>query len=87
MLKKILLTIVTVSASTAAIAGPNCTQYPENERMSATKLQADMEKQGYQIRKFDTENNCYELKGKNPQGERVEMYFDMKTGEIVHTKK
>ncbi len=86
MLKQVLFTVFAASLSTAAMASTNCTHYPENERIPAVKFQQDLEKQGYKIRSFDTDDNCYEIEGTNPKGERVEVKFDMKTGEVVRSK-
>ncbi len=86
MLKHVLFTLLTTSISTAALADTNCTHYPENERIPAVKFQQNLEKQGYKIHSFDTDDNCYEIEGTNPKGERVEVKFDMKTGEVVRSK-
>lgn len=86
MLKQILFTVFAASVSTSVFASPNCQTYPENERIPAIKFQQDLEKQGYKIRSFDTDDNCYEIEGTNPKGERVEVKFDMKTGNVVRSK-
>ncbi len=42
-----------------------------------------LESQGYTIKKFKVDGNCYEIYGKNKEGKKVEIYFDTKTGDIV----
>lgn len=86
MLKQILFSLFTISLSSATLASANCTHYPENERIPAVQFQQNLEKQGYKIQSFDNDDNCYEIEGINPKGKRVEVKFDMKTGEIVRSK-
>lgn len=50
------------------------------------EVKAQFEGQGYQIRKFDTEDGCYEIKGIAPDGKKVEMYINPWTAEVVKTK-
>lgn len=86
MLKHVLFALFATSVSTAALADTNCTYYPESERIPAMQFQQSLEKQGYKIISFDSDDNCYEIEGFNPKGERVEVEFDMKTGEVVRSR-
>lgn len=87
MFKKIALGAFALSLSAAAFAGPQCTVYPESERIPEDKFKQQLTEQGYQIRKFKvTDGNCYEIYGFNKEGKKVEIYFDMKTGEAVKTE-
>ncbi|MDO4232729.1 MAG: PepSY domain-containing protein [Lautropia sp.] len=87
MFRKALVTLAAISAlgaSASAIAATECKLYPENERIPAEKFQQQLQEQGYKIRKFkETRGNCYEIYGFDKAGKKVEIYFDMKTGEIV----
>jgi hypothetical protein len=40
---------------------------------------------GYEVRKVDEEDGCWEVKG-TKEGKRVEAYFDPVTGEVVKVK-
>lgn len=86
MLKQVLFLSIATSLSTAAFAGTHCTKYPENERIPSVQFQEKLQKEGYDIKKFEIDDNCYEVKGTNPKGERVSIKFDMKTGEAVQSK-
>lgn len=71
-------------ASSSALAATQCTPHPESERIPPAKFQEQLKEQGYKIRKFkETKGNCYEIYGFDKAGKKVEIYFDMKTGEIV----
>lgn len=77
--------------SQAVFAGADCTEYAENERMRALDLQKKIVNEyGFVIWRWKVDGNCYEIYGKEtlPSGEeqRVEVYFDMATGEIVKKK-
>lgn len=83
MLKHTLFGLIAAAASLTAMAGTYCTPHPESERIPPAKFQAQLKQQGYQIKRFKTEDNCYEIYGKNKAGQKVEIYFDTKTGKIV----
>ncbi|PWR18885.1 PepSY domain-containing protein [Zavarzinia compransoris] len=55
-----------------------------------TKTEAEVralyEGQGYKIRKFETDDGCYEIKGTDAAGKKVEVYINPWTGEAVKTK-
>ena len=87
MLKKIAFIAAATAVSTAALAGPQCPAYPDNERIPQDKFQQQLKDQGYSIQKFKvTSGNCYEIYGRDKQGQKVEIYFDAKTGQPVKTK-
>ena len=58
----------------------------KNEQIPQADFQKSLEKQGFSVKKFKTDGNCYELYGKSPKGKKVEMYFDTKTGKIVKSE-
>jgi len=77
----------------AALAGPvaawakaDCKAYPKAEWMKEADAKARIESQGYTIRKFKVDGNCYEIYGKNKDGKKVEIYFDAKTLEPVKSE-
>lgn len=71
------------SFSSAAIADANCPAYPKSEWMKEEDVKAKLIEQGYTIKKFKVEGNCYEIYGRNKKGQKVEIYFDAKTMAIV----
>lgn len=87
MFKQTVLGVWVAMASMTAFAGTQCTPHPENERIPAAQFQAQLKQQGYDIKKFKfTSGNCYEIYGKNKQGQKVEIYFDSKTGKVVKSE-
>lgn len=82
---------VALAASLLALAAPGarahgdvqCRAYPKSEWRSHNELNAKLVKDGWQIRRMEVTPTCYEVYGKDPQGKRVEAFFDVKTFERV----
>ena len=77
--------------SQAALAGADCAEYAESERMSVLDLQKKIVNDyGFVIWRWKVDGNCYEIYGKETlasgEEQRVEVYFDLATGEIVKKK-
>jgi hypothetical protein len=51
--------------------------------MKQDDAKAKLEADGYKIRKFKVDGNCYEIYGHNKDGKKVEIYFDTKTLDVV----
>jgi hypothetical protein len=73
-------------ACTGALAGANCPKYPKAEWMPESEAKAKIEAQGYKIRKFKIDGNCYEIYGENKEGKKAEVYFDAKTLAVVKSE-
>lgn len=87
MKKIILLLFVISTAATAAFATTECTKEDSAKWMDKVKFQNDLKAEGYSIKVFKvTKGNCYEIYGKNKEGQKVEIYFNPITGEKVKTK-
>jgi hypothetical protein len=70
--------------SSAAIAGPKCTDAPVDRWISAADMKEKIIAADYKIDVFKiTNGNCYEIYGRNKEGKRVEIYFDPITGKAV----
>ena len=82
----LLLACAAAFASTTAAAKADCKAYPKAEWMKPAEAKAKIEAQGYKIRKFKVDGNCYEIYGHNKEGKKVEIYFDAKTLEPVKTE-
>jgi hypothetical protein len=82
-MKKKALFVVLSLACTGALAAANCPKYPKEEWMKAEDAKARLEAQGYKIRKFKVDGNCYEIYGHTKEGKKAEIYFDAKTLAIV----
>jgi len=73
-------------ASSAALAGANCTKHPKSDWMPQDQAKAKIEAMGYKINKFKVDGNCYEIYGTNKEGKRAEVYFDVKTLSVVKSE-
>ena len=54
--------------------------------MPEAEAKAKIEAQGYKIRKFKVDGNCYEIYGQNKDGKKAEVYFDAKTLAVVKSE-
>ncbi|MES2181652.1 MAG: PepSY domain-containing protein [Pseudomonadota bacterium] len=66
-----------------AIASADCPVYPKAEWASEDTLKQALKDEGYSIKKFKVDGNCYEMYGTNKEGKKVEIYFDTKTLAII----
>ena len=83
MKKLIWITAAALSllAADAALADGNvsCPVTPRAERKPAAELTAMLKKMGWQIRKVQMYNNCYEVYGFDENKKPVEAFFHPKT--------
>ena len=82
MLKLVPL-LVAATASTSVLASAKCPKHPKAEWLPQAEAKARIEAQGYAIRRFKVDGECYEIYGKDRHGKKVEIYFDTKTLEVV----
>ncbi len=64
-------------------ASADCSAYPKEEWADEDTLKEALDAEGYTIKKFKIDGNCYEIYGRNKEGKKVEIYFDMKTLAII----
>lgn len=78
-----ILWVVGLLSTNAAFAAAECKSYPKEEWAAEDTLKEAMQAEGYTIKKFKIDGNCYEIYGRSKEGKKVEIYFDMKTLAIV----
>lgn len=66
-----------------AFAAADCPAHPKEEWASPDMLKQTLAEEGYNVRKFKVDGNCYEIYGFNKTGKKVEIYFDTKTLAII----
>lgn len=67
-------------ADTALAHGPvSCPAAPRAERKPAAQLTKQLKDSGWQVRKLQMYNNCYEVYGFDDKGRPVEAFFDPRT--------
>lgn len=79
----LLVACMCILSATSVFAAADCKAYPKEEWASEETLKEALESEGYTIKKFKVDGNCYEIYGRNKEGKKVEIYFDMKTLAIV----
>jgi len=84
-MKSALAVLITLFSATA-FAGADCPKYPKQEWMSEADAKSRIAAQGYKIRKFKVDGNCYEIYGFNRDGKRAEVYFDTKTLAVIKSE-
>jgi len=80
---KILFASLLAFCAGSALAGATCEKHPKEEWMKEADAKAKLEAEGYKIKKFKVDGQCYEIYGHNKEGKKVEIYFDTKTLAIV----
>lgn len=69
--------------STQVFASADCAEHPKEQWTSEDTLKQALTDEGYTIKKFKVDGNCYEMYGRNKEGKKVEIYFDTKTLAII----
>lgn len=65
-------------------AGPSCAEEQTSQWLSEEDMKAKISEMGYSFDKFKiSRGKCYEIYGHNKNGQKVEVYFDPVSGEIV----
>jgi len=86
-LRHILLAASTLSLATVAFAGPQCTDTPKAGWLTEEAMKQKIAADGYTIDKFKvTAGNCYEIYGKDRNGQKAEVYFNPVDGSVVKAK-
>jgi hypothetical protein len=75
--------LLAAGLSTTALASADCPKHPKEQWLPQADAKARIEAQGYTIKKFKVDGQCYEIYGTDKNGKKVEIYFDTKTLEVV----
>jgi hypothetical protein len=78
-------TFAFLAAASTAQASDICKSYEATQWMSKEDISAKVAAMGYEVRKVQQEDGCWEVKGMK-DGKRVEAYFDPVTAELVLSK-
>lgn len=84
--RKTLIAVAALSLAAftgATFASVTCTQEPKSKWLSQEAIAAKLKEQGFVVTRTETKRSCYEVKGKDAQGKRVELYVDPVTARIV----
>ncbi|KAB2882061.1 MAG: PepSY domain-containing protein [Pseudorhodoplanes sp.] len=72
-----------VTSANASSFGRPCTTTPESQWLPMNVLQAKVEALGYKVRKTKLKAACGEIYTIDKNGNRVELFIDPSSGEIV----
>lgn len=87
LFSRCLLVSLVFFTANAAFADPTCTTEPKSAWKDAQVFQKELTDKGYKIKKFkETDTGCYEIYGWNPEGKKVEIYFNPVNGDAVKTE-
>ena len=85
-MRKMFLASLIAVCSTSALASANCVKHAKSEWMPEAEAQAKIKAEGYTIKKFKVDGNCYEIYGINKDGKKAEIYYDTKTLDVVKSE-
>ena len=83
---KALFASVALMIPALALADANCVANPKSEWKTESDARAKFEKEGYKINVFKVSGNCYEIYGKDKNGQKAEVYFHPVDGSVVKAK-
>lgn len=84
MLKRTIIAALVGTALTApALASERCTEQPKSQWLSQDQIAERLKAQGIEVTRTETKRSCYEIKGRDREGRRVELYVDPATARIV----
>jgi hypothetical protein len=69
--------------SGATLASENCTDQPRSKWLSQEAIAAKLKEDGFEVTRAETKRNCYEVKARDRQGNRVELSVDPVTARVV----
>ena len=79
--------LMALAAGSAQAHGDiKCPAHPKAEWKPHAELQQKLKKEGWVIRRVEKTATCYEVYAKDPQGKRIEAFFDPVTFERVEEK-
>jgi len=82
-LLKTFIAALILSSSSLALAGADCPAAPKEKWMPEAKMKEMILSQGYKIKKFKVDGNCYEIYGWDKEGKKVEIYYNPVDGSVV----
>ncbi|MDR1529749.1 MAG: PepSY domain-containing protein [Burkholderiales bacterium] len=92
MKKYLIISAIVVSAAFFAVPasadgdGFYCNKAPSASPMALSSFFLKLENEGYQVREFDYEHNCYKIEGYDTAKRRIKAYFSDIDGSLIHTR-
>ena len=60
-----------------------CTARPAAEWLSIGQVAVKLEERGFRVREIEASHGCYEVKATDGKGDRIKIYVDPATAEVV----
>lgn len=67
----------------ALAADEDCPDHPRSEWMGQNAITTKAKEQGYDVRGVKADDGCWQVKGYDKDGKRVQLYYDPVSGEIL----
>ena len=75
--------VLTAATPLLASESGRCGDTPREQWLPEATIKAKVTELGYEVRKIETDDGCYEVKATDKNGAKVELYVHPATGEIV----
>jgi hypothetical protein len=86
MIQLVPLVLAFAAGSASAHGEVKCPAHPKSEWKPHTELHQKLTKEGWVVRRMEMTSTCYEVYAKDPQGKRIEAFFDPVTFARVEEK-
>lgn len=86
MYRTALICTLTLAAASAAVAGPKCTDEPQDKWLTEAQMTQKFQALGYRddVKKLHvSKGKCWEIYGHDKAGKKVEIYFHPISGAIM----
>ena len=86
MFRQALISTLLLAAAGAAVAGPKCTDEPQDKWLTEAQMTQKFQALGYtdDVKKLHvSKGKCWEIYGHDKAGKKVEIYFHPITGAIM----
>jgi len=84
----VLVAALSLGFGATAFAGPRCTDAPRSAWMDQSTMLRQLADAGYRMKSFEvTQGQCYRIRGNEPDGAKVKVYFDPVDGKVVERKR
>ena len=78
-----LISLVFAAGIASAHGDVKCPAHPRSEWRPHTELEQKLRREGWVVRRMEMTASCYEVYAKDPQGKRIEAFFDPVTFERI----
>ena len=85
-MKQAVFAAVLLATSAAAVAAETCPPVPKEQWLRPQEVQSRLQAQGVEVKRVKREGSCYEVRGRNRAGKKVELYVSPADAAVVKEK-